>query len=94
MASNSSQSEIRMANRNSQSQEEVHPTQLEPTQLEPVQEISHDNVIVDDNEDEEDEDAFEPVQALERVLMDETANDGIQMECDFGGVQIKGFFPP
>ena len=55
-------------------------------QLDTVAEVSHDNV--DPSQDEEDD--LEPLQSLERVLMDETAHDGIQMECDYGGVQIKG----
>ena len=54
----------------------------------PTANWSDENIFIE--EDEENEENIEPMQSLERILMDETALDSIQMECDYGGVQIKG----
>lgn len=41
------------------------------------------------HEDIEDELEEENVQILERIVMDESCQETIEMECDFGGIQIK-----
>ena len=46
-----------------------------------IEEI-HEEIEVDEEEDEN-------VQILERIVMDESCQDTIEMECDFGGIQIK-----
>lgn len=46
-----------------------------------IEEI-HEEIEVDEDEDEN-------VQILERIVMDESCQDTIEMECDFGGIQIK-----
>ena len=44
--------------------------------------------IHEENFEDEDEDE-ENIQVLERIVMDESCQDTIEMECDFGGIQIK-----
>ena len=46
-----------------------------------IEEI-HEEIEVDEEENEN-------VQILERIVMDESCQDTIEMECDFGGIQIK-----
>ena len=46
-----------------------------------IEEI-HEEIEIDEEEDEN-------VQILERIVMDESCQDTIEMECDFGGIQIK-----